>query len=111
MPTPDPRDDQLAEVLADAADDYWPHLPQINSMAHRFFFSYARSLLTDDLEPDETKEARFSTALMLVFLAGREHHERGYPSPVQKGTGMDEIDDNIAELIERMSEAERDERG
>lgn len=101
----DPQaDDQLREVLGDAARDFYHSLLRYDGPLRQAFSAYADEMVKTPLVEGETLEQRVLTAMMLAFMAGREHKARGYVSPVPKDQPVDEIDDAAAEMIERMSD-------
>lgn len=105
MASQDPTDfdHQLQEVLGDAGRDYWVPLMSASEGMHRGLGKFAHSLVNDPLEPGDTVERRVKTAMMIVFMAGRGHAERGYPSPFVRQQPVEEIDDDHAEMLEEMT--------
>lgn len=88
--------EELQEVVFDVARENWARAAELPARAQAFFFDYARRQVGVGLRPGESMEDRIGTALMLMFMAGREHAQRGYRPPYPKeDSPSDELHDPL----------------
>lgn len=83
--------DQLSEVLNDAATSY-VYAAEAPRLPVEFWEQTAKIVLQTLQEHESNPEGLISalSAMMLhMFMAGRVHAERGYPSPLESGEPED----------------------
>lgn len=91
--------EELQEVVFDVARESWARAEEMPARARQFFFDYAHRQLRAQLRRGESREDRIGTALLLVFMAGREHARRGYAPPYPKeDSPSEELHDPLGEM-------------
>jgi hypothetical protein len=92
--------DEFQEVAGDVAMDFRTTMTDLDAeVGHRVNDFVLELLRLGEDDPGETVRNLMS-GMMWMFMVGREHGLRGYPSPVPRGDGESWIPDTVAGIFD-----------